>query len=131
MATPSHRVHGSGPQGEFGDSLEELRLAFYARLRSEHVHFATLSAVLARAGKDPSWIFEDLQFRAHKMRGGAAIFEIPEVAATACSLEEAAKRASLAQANNTDPGVESALGALVQLLGSLGGKETLKAAACG
>jgi HPt (histidine-containing phosphotransfer) domain-containing protein len=131
MATSSHRAYESGPQGGSGDSLEELRQAFYARLQSERVHFATLSAVLARAGKNPAWIFEDLQFRAHKMRGGAAIFEIPEVAATACSLEEAAKRASIAKANNTDPGVESALGALVQLLSSLGGKETRQAAACG
>jgi HPt (histidine-containing phosphotransfer) domain-containing protein len=131
MATASRRAHESGPQREPGDSLEELRQAFYDRLQSERVHFATLSAVLARAGKNPAWIFEDLQFRAHKMRGGAAIFEIPEVAATACSLEEAAKRASLAKANNTDPGVERALGALVQLLGALGAKETLQAAVYG
>jgi len=63
------------------DGLEELRLAFHARLQSDRVHFATLSAALARAEESPGWIFQDLQFRAHKIRGGAAIFEIAAVEA--------------------------------------------------
>jgi HPt (histidine-containing phosphotransfer) domain-containing protein len=103
------------------DGLDELRLAFHARLQSDRVHFVTLSAALARAEESPGWIFQDLQFRAHKIRGGAAIFEIAEVAAAACALEQAAISASMAHADNGDAGVWSALVALVQVMGTLDG----------
>jgi HPt (histidine-containing phosphotransfer) domain-containing protein len=99
--------------------LEELRLAFHARLQSDRVHFATLSAALARAEESPGWIFQDLQFRAHKIRGGAAIFEIAVVEAAAFALEQAAICASLSNANNTDARVWTALEDLVRLMGEL------------
>src|SRR5450432_1872973 len=106
------------------DDLEELRLGFYDRLKRDRVHFVTLSAALARADDDPSPIFLELRNRAHKIRGGAAIFEITEVAVAACSLELAAISATMSHANNTDPAVWSALVALVELMGTL---ETLGA----
>lgn len=103
------------------DGLEDMRLAFCARLQSERVHLVTLSAALARAEESPGWIFQDLQFRAHKMRGGAAIFEMAEVAALARALEEAASAACMSKADNSDPAVWTALVAMVGLMGSFDG----------
>jgi HPt (histidine-containing phosphotransfer) domain-containing protein len=100
------------------DGFESLRHAFHARLESERVHFVSLSAALARAEENPSWIFEDLQFRAHRLQGGASIFEVTDVAQAAHALEEAAVTASKVRANNTDENVWAALVTLVQLMGS-------------
>jgi chemotaxis protein histidine kinase CheA len=101
------------------DSFESLRLAFQARLESERVHFVTLSAALARAEENPAWIFEDLVYRAHRLQGGAAIFEESEVARAACKLENAAVVAAQSRADNTDQDVWAALEALVTLMGNL------------
>jgi HPt (histidine-containing phosphotransfer) domain-containing protein len=127
-AEPPRMAHPDGlaaepPRMAHRDGLEELRLAFHARLQSDRVHFVTLSAALARAEESPGWIFRDLQFRAHKIRGGAAIFEIAEIAAAACALEQAAISASMADADNSDAGVWSALVALVQVMGTLDGSD--------
>jgi HPt (histidine-containing phosphotransfer) domain-containing protein len=99
-----------------GDSFEDLRTSFYARLKLERVHFVTLSAALARTEEDPAWIFGDLRDRAHKIRGSAAMFEIADVAVAACALELASISAMMSQANNGDAAVWTALVALVELL---------------
>jgi mevalonate pyrophosphate decarboxylase len=101
------------------DSFESLRLAFHARLESERVHFVTLSAALARAEENPSRIFEDLVYRAHRLQGGAAIFEESEVALAAGKLESAAVTAAQSRASNTNEEVWAALEALVKLMGNL------------
>ncbi len=101
------------------DSFESLRQAFHSRLESERVHFATLSAALARAEENPLWIFEDLVYRAHRLQGGAAIFEESEVAIAACRLENAAGVAAQSRAGNTDEDVWSALEALVTVMGHI------------
>src|ERR1700761_6159054 len=91
------------------DSFESLRHAFHARLESERVHFVTLSAALARAEENPAWIFEDLVYRAHRLQGGAAIFEESEVACAAGKLESAAVMAAQSRADNTNEEVWAAL----------------------
>jgi HPt (histidine-containing phosphotransfer) domain-containing protein len=101
------------------DSFESLREAFHERLESERVHFVTLSAALARADENPVWIFEDLVYRAHRLQGGAAIFEESEVARAAGRLESAAGVAAQSRADNTDEDVWSALEALVNLMGNI------------
>ncbi len=101
------------------DSFESLRLAFHARLESERVHFVTLSAALARAEENPAWIFEDLVYRAHRLQGGAAIFEESAVALAASKLESAAVTAAQSRAENTDERVWAALQDLVKLMGNL------------
>jgi hypothetical protein len=101
------------------DSFESLRQAFRARLESERVHFATLSAALAHADENPTWIFEDLVYRAHRLQGGAAIFEESEVAIAAGRLENAAVAAAESRAENTDEAVWSALEALVNVMGNV------------
>ncbi len=121
---PTKRPSPKGaPQSSPGDGLDDMSAAFSARLQEERVHLATLSAALARAEESPAWIFQDLQFRAHKIRGGAAIFEMAEVASLACALEEAACAASMSNADNTDTAVWSTLVALVRLMGTLDGGE--------
>jgi len=101
------------------DGFESLRQAFHARLESERVHFVTLSAALARAEENPVRIFEDLVYRAHRLQGGAAIFEESEVALAAGKLESAAVMAAQSRAGNTDEEVWAALEALVKLMGNL------------
>jgi hypothetical protein len=103
---------------EHDDGFESLRQAFHARLESERVHFFTLSAALARAEENPVWIFEDLVYRAHRLQGGAAIFEESEVAVAAGKLESAAVNAAESRAENTDEDVWAALEALVRLMGN-------------
>src|SRR6266851_4889127 len=100
MTSTRRRPRKAFSQSPPGDGLDELRLAFHARLLSDRVQFVTLSAALARAEESPAWIFQDLQFRAHKIRGGAAIFEIAELEAAAGALEQAAVAASMSNANN-------------------------------
>ncbi|MEP6886447.1 MAG: Hpt domain-containing protein, partial [Gammaproteobacteria bacterium] len=75
------------------------------------------SAALARTEENPSKIFDDLQYRAHRLRGSAAIFEVVEISAAAEALEQAAACASVSHADNSDPAVWSALGTLVRLMG--------------
>jgi HPt (histidine-containing phosphotransfer) domain-containing protein len=119
MASTRRRSRKDFLQKTPSDGLEELRVAFHARLQSDRAHFATLSAALARAEESPGWIFQDLQFRAHKIRGGAAIFEIFKVEAAAFALEQAAISASMSNADNTDVGVWNTLEDLVRLMGEL------------
>jgi HPt (histidine-containing phosphotransfer) domain-containing protein len=99
------------------DGFDELRDAFQTRLKGDRVHFVVLSAALARNQENPTQIFDDLQYRAHRLRGSASIFEVAEIAAAAQELEQAAATASACQADNTDPAVWSALVTLVRLMG--------------
>ncbi len=109
--------HAAGPNDEFG-SLSGL---FRARLQSERVHFVSLSAALAQAEDSPGNIFEAVAFRAHRLKGTAAIFEFKDVAAAAHGLEHAAKAAVATRAANTDAAVWAALVALVSLLADFEG----------
>jgi HPt (histidine-containing phosphotransfer) domain-containing protein len=117
MAQTSKRPRAAAAPAISGDGFDELREAFQARLKGDRVHFVVLSAALARTDENPARIFGDLQYRAHRLRGSAAIFEIDEIAAAANDLEQAAICASVAHADNTDPAVWSALIALVRLMG--------------
>jgi hypothetical protein len=105
---------------DYYDGLEELRAAFLAKLHNERVQFVALSAALARAEEDADCIFLDLRDRAHKIRGGAAVFEIPELASAARTLEIAAIAAGAACAGNNDDEVWDALVELVRLMGDTG-----------
>jgi HPt (histidine-containing phosphotransfer) domain-containing protein len=101
------------------DGFDALRLAFFGRLQSERVQLVNLSAALARNEDNPGSIFDDLVFVAHRLRGGAAIFDLPEIAAAGNALEQAAATASATHASHADAGVWAALVSLVDLLGTL------------
>ncbi len=96
--------------------LQEL---FTQRLQSERVHFVTLSAALARAEEAPAGIFDDLSFRAHRLKGAAATFEFARLATAAGSLERASCAAASSHAAHTDAATWEALVALVQMLGAI------------
>src|SRR6202034_3691075 len=97
--------------------VEELRAAFLAKLRNDRMQFVALGAALNRIEGDAGCIFLDLRDRAHKIRGGAAVFEIVEVASAARALEIAAIAAGAAHAANTDAMVRDALAVLIHLMG--------------
>jgi hypothetical protein len=117
MPSARRRPRPSVPEHEPGGSFDALRLAFLARLRDERVHFVTSSAALARAETNRASILQELRFRAHKIRGGAAIFEIAGVDSAACALEEAAIRASMGYTTDNDAEVRAVLVALVKVMG--------------
>jgi HPt (histidine-containing phosphotransfer) domain-containing protein len=118
VGSTKHRLQKSRAQGSAKDDFDELRDAFHARLQIDRVHLVTLSAALAGAEDDPGKIFDDLVFRAHRIRGGASIFEFADVAAAANALEQAAIGAHASHAGNADSSVWTALVALVRLMGS-------------
>jgi hypothetical protein len=101
------------------DPFEELREAFFARLRSDTVRLTTFAAALAHTEGDPACTFEDIQLFAHRLRGGAAIFETPEVGIAANALEQAAASASVAHADRSDASVWTALENLLDKLGTI------------
>jgi HPt (histidine-containing phosphotransfer) domain-containing protein len=96
--------------------FEELRDRFIARLRSDRMRLTALAAVLSRAEGDPASTFEDIQRFAHRLRGGAAIFETPEVGIAANTLEQAAALAAVVHADSSDVSVWRALENLLHRL---------------
>ena len=105
-----------------GDPFEELRELFLARLRTDRVRLTALAEVLSRAQGDPVHTFEDMQLFAHRLRGGAAIFETPEVGIAANALEQAAASASVAHADSSDASVWRALENLLDRLAIVNGQ---------
>lgn len=100
-------------------SFESLGSVFLARLQSERLHLVSLSAALAGAEYDSAAVFEDLQFRARRLRGAANILEASEVAASAAALEGAASAAARARASHAHAPVWAALIDLIDLLGKM------------
>jgi HPt (histidine-containing phosphotransfer) domain-containing protein len=105
------------------DPFEELRDLFFARLRSDRVRLTTFAAALAHTEGDPSCTFQDIQLFAHRLRGGAAIFETPEVGNAANALEQAAAAASVAHADRSDASVWTALEDLLDRLAAVNGQQ--------
>ena len=75
--------------------------------------------MLARAGQNPRSTFEEIRALAHRLRGGAAIFEAREVAIAAGTLERAANRALSAHGDRCDCAVRTALEALCKQLSAM------------
>ncbi len=119
MGSIKHNPRPVASASERLAASEKLRDLFAVRLQSERVHFVTLSAALARAEECPAGIFDDLTFRAHRLRGAAATFEFSDLAAAAGALERASFAAANSRAEHTDPDVWEALVALVELLGGI------------
>jgi HPt (histidine-containing phosphotransfer) domain-containing protein len=107
------------------DPFGELRDVFFARLRSDRMRLTALAAALSRAEGDPAHTFEDIQLFAHRLRGGAAIFQTPEVGIDANALEQAAASASVAHADSSDASVWSALENLLDRLAIVSGQSDI------
>jgi HPt (histidine-containing phosphotransfer) domain-containing protein len=119
MGSIRHRQRGGAAAGcaPSAETSDKFASMLYARLLSERVHFATLSAALARTDESPAPIFDDLHHRAHRLKGAAATFDFAALAAAAAALEKAAIAARARDAAHTDDEIWTALVALVQLLG--------------
>jgi HPt (histidine-containing phosphotransfer) domain-containing protein len=117
MAAERNAARKTGPGAPAGsdDALDGVRKSFNARLVQDHERFVALRAALQARQVPPEAIIAELRNRAHKVRGGAAIFEMKELAATACALEEAAIAASV-QVKRGDAMVEAPLATLIEFL---------------
>jgi HPt (histidine-containing phosphotransfer) domain-containing protein len=119
MGSIKYRGHDSDTAATSSTTVLKLQELFSVRLQSERVHFVTLSAALARAEECPGRIFDDLNFRAHRLKGAAATFDYPNLSAAAGALERACFAAATSHAEHTDTDVWTALVALVDLLGEI------------
>ncbi len=119
MGSTRYRPRNSAPDVSPESSAATLNELFTVRLQSERVHFVTLSAALARAEECPERIFDDLNFRAHRLKGAAATFDFPHLAVAAGELERASFAAATSHAEHTDSKVWTALVALVHVLGTM------------
>ncbi len=102
-------------------AYEEVRLSFLFRLRGEQAHLATLTEALGSAEVDAATAFADLERFAHRLRGAAAVFEIPELRDMAKTLEQAVSAAVALRATNSDPLVQNAIHELNARLSFLNG----------
>jgi HPt (histidine-containing phosphotransfer) domain-containing protein len=93
-------------------ALERVRQSFHARLEGERVRLAILAKALKAARSDAE-ILSDIEMFAHRLRGAAATFEVPELSADAKALELAAAA--------DEPSLWSALETLAARLSSLSG----------
>jgi HPt (histidine-containing phosphotransfer) domain-containing protein len=109
------RRTGTAADAGSGDGLDGVRQAFNARLVQDRERFVALRSALEARQVPPEAIIAELRNRAHKVRGGAAIFEMRELAATACALEEAAIAASV-QVKQGEAMVVAPLATLIDFL---------------
>jgi hypothetical protein len=115
---------------ESDDRFEELRVAYYARLRNDRGQVKSLRLQLASAG-DPAPVYEAIRASAHSMAGAAAVFEATDIMNAARALEHtvaaasklvAAKPAAAASklvTEKPDSDVCTSMDSLVDLLNSI------------
>ena len=109
------------------DRFEELRIAYYARLKSDRAQVMALRTQLGKA-PDSKATYDAIRVCAHGMAGAAAIFEATDIMKAARALEHVATEAALAmassdtaqsQANSGNPAVGPPLDSLIELLDSI------------
>jgi len=71
-------------------TYEDVRQSFLIRLHSEEARLIALSSALGSADVDAASAFVDLEMFAHRLRGAAAVFGLPELRDAAKGLELAA-----------------------------------------
>ena len=112
-----------GPAGT-DDRFEELRIAYYARLKSDRAQVMTLRTQLAK-GPESKATYEAIRVCAHGMAGAAAIFEATDIMNAARKLEHVASEAAVAtdtaqsQGDSGNPAVRPLLDSLIELLDSI------------
>lgn len=100
------------------DRFEELRIAYYARLKSDRAQVMALRTQLAN-GHDAKATYEAIRVCAHGMAGAAAIFEATDIMKAARTLEQAASEAAPATGDSGNPAVRPLLNSLIELLDSI------------
>jgi len=102
-------------------TYEQVRHSFLVRLRSEEARLKTLSAALGSPGSDTESAFVDLGMFAHRLRGAAAVFGLPEIRDAAKALELAAAEAAINGAPKGGSEIEEAIKLLAGRLACLNG----------
>lgn len=102
----------------------ELRQMYFKGLRADRIHLVSLAASLIRCTDDVDTTLAQIRLIAHRMRGAAAIYEVPMVACTAAALEEAATPARHQDARQLVHRVHDALENLVDCIARLAGSST-------
>ena len=102
-------------------AFEDVRQSFLNRLHSEQARLTVLGAALGSAQVDPASAFVDLEMFAHRLRGAAAVFELPELRDAAKALELAAAAAATERASIGEPLVQQTIQILTSRLTCLNG----------
>jgi HPt (histidine-containing phosphotransfer) domain-containing protein len=123
-ARPKHSCDGQPPSIFLNEPFLELRQMYFNRLQADRIQLVSLAVSLAGAADDAGATLCDIRSVAHRMRGAAAIFEVPLIACAAAALEEAARAAGTRDAHKSDPRVGDALANLVDCVARLAGSNT-------
>ena len=83
-------------------TYEEVRESFIVCLRGEQAHLKMLREALEAADGFPVEVFGDLERFAHRLRGAAAVFAMPQLRDAAKLLEQAAAAALARHAAGSD-----------------------------
>jgi hypothetical protein len=84
-------------------AFEEIRQSFIVLLGAEQERLAYLRHALQAADGFPVAVFEELERFAHRLRGAAAVFALPQLRDAAGVLELASSAALARHASNRDP----------------------------
>lgn len=90
-------------------SFEDVRQSFLIRLHSEQSRLAFLADALGSAQIDPASAFVDLETFAHRLRGAAAVFDLPELRDDSKQLELAAAAAAIEHSPVSEPRVQKTM----------------------
>jgi HPt (histidine-containing phosphotransfer) domain-containing protein len=112
-------------------AYEEVRQSFVRRLQGEQAHLAALAGALKIAASVSASAFVDLEMFAHRLRGAAAVFDVPELREAAKTLELTAAAAAIRCSPSGEPLVLRATQALDFLLTRLNGDTPSSAVAIG
>ena len=102
-------------------SYEDVRQSFLLRLHGDEVRLAVLRDALGSAEVSPATAFVDLEIFAHRLRGAAAVFDLPELRDAAKGLELAAAVAVAERSVIGEPRVQETIRILATRLTCLNG----------
>lgn len=102
-------------------TFEDVRQSFLIRLHSEEARLVALRVALKSAQADPVSAFVDLEIFAHRLRGAAAMFDLPQIRDAAKELELAAALAATDAAYIGEPFVQEGIRILATRLSCLNG----------
>jgi HPt (histidine-containing phosphotransfer) domain-containing protein len=99
----------------------DVRLSFLVELHGEEARLAALRDALSSAQGDRVSAFIDLEFFAHRLRGAAAVFGLPEIRDAATNLELSSAAAVTSNATLGEPLVQDTIRTLAARLTCLNG----------
>jgi HPt (histidine-containing phosphotransfer) domain-containing protein len=100
-------------------TYEDVRQTFLTRLHDEEARLKLLGAALNSAKLFPAAAFAELEIFAHRLRGAAAVFGLPEIRDAAQALELAAAGAANERTSSGEPLVQETIQLLAARLNRL------------